>query len=96
MTIILLFSTLVLSLLSTKAAMSMSGPRRLGQTQALGGRGGSSSGFDGGIAHARAVHQSQQNVEAIKATMKAYPPRKLQTTERITFDEFCSIVSVSI
>jgi hypothetical protein len=64
--------------------------------QAVGGSGGDISGFDGGMAHARSLHQHQQNVEAIKATVKAYPPRELQTTQSITFDEFCSNFSVSI
>jgi hypothetical protein len=65
--------------------------------QAVGRSGGSNIGFDGGMAHARSLHQQHlQNIEAIKGTMKADPSRELQTTESMTFDEFCSIASVSI
>jgi hypothetical protein len=68
---------------------------RLVFEQAMSGSGGSIGGMTTS-AWARTVHQQQQTGETIQAKIMAHPPRDLQTTRSMSFEEFCSTVTVCI
>jgi hypothetical protein len=106
MKISIIFSTLVLWL----AIMSTSATRRLGAVQdqssnvqrvlnvgdiknrlvfeqAIGGRAGSTGGMT-------TYDRAKTSYETIQAKTMAYPPRDLQTTRSMTFEQFCSSFTV--
>jgi hypothetical protein len=63
--------------------------------QAMGGQVGSTGGITRS-ARAETLHQQQRTLEALQANIMAYPRRELQTAQSMTFEQFCSTVTVCI